>query len=62
MLGIREEFFTMTVVRHRNRLPREALVAPSLALLKARLDGAFGNLVYLEVSLPVAGELELDDI
>jgi len=34
---------------------------PILAVLKARLDGAFNNLIEWEVSLPVAGELELDD-
>ncbi|GAB0204732.1 hypothetical protein GRJ2_002938800 [Grus japonensis] len=33
------------VVRHWNRLPREAVDAPSLEVFKARLDGALGNLV-----------------
>jgi len=44
-LGIRKKFFTMRVVRHWNRLPREDVAAPSLAVLKARLDGALSNLV-----------------
>ncbi|GAB0185688.1 hypothetical protein GRJ2_001034100 [Grus japonensis] len=44
-LDIRKKFFTMRVVRHRNRLPREAVYAPSLEVFKARLDGALGNLV-----------------
>jgi len=44
-LGIRKKFFTMRVVKHWNRLPREAVAAPSLAVLKARLDGALSNLV-----------------
>ncbi|GAB0177361.1 hypothetical protein GRJ2_000201300 [Grus japonensis] len=44
-LGIRKKFFTMRVVRHWNRLPREVVVAPSLEVFKARLDGALGNLV-----------------
>jgi len=33
------------VVRHWNRLPREAVNAPSLEKFKARLDGALSNLV-----------------
>ena len=33
------------VVRHRKRLPRETVAAPSLAVLKARLDGALSILV-----------------
>ncbi|KFR12990.1 hypothetical protein N306_11113, partial [Opisthocomus hoazin] len=44
-LGIRKVFFTMRVVRHWNRLPREAVDAPSLEMFKARLDGALSNLV-----------------
>ncbi|KFW61766.1 hypothetical protein AS28_03225, partial [Pygoscelis adeliae] len=44
-LDIRKKFFTMKVVRHWNRLPREAVDAPSLEVFKARLDGALSNLV-----------------
>ncbi|GAB0178543.1 hypothetical protein GRJ2_000319600 [Grus japonensis] len=44
-LDIRKELFTVRVVRHWNRLPREAVDAPSLELLKARLDEALGNVV-----------------
>ncbi|KFQ10201.1 hypothetical protein N329_04019, partial [Haliaeetus albicilla] len=44
-LDIRKKFFTVRVVRHWNRLPREVVDAPSLAVFKARLDGALGNLV-----------------
>ncbi|KFR11095.1 hypothetical protein N306_02503, partial [Opisthocomus hoazin] len=44
-LDIRKEFFTMRLVRHWNRFPREAVDAPSLAVFKARLDGALSNLV-----------------
>jgi len=44
-LNIRKKFFTMGVVRHRHRLPREAVAAPFLAVFKARLDGALSNLV-----------------
>ncbi|KFV53962.1 hypothetical protein N341_01334, partial [Tyto alba] len=42
---VRKKFFTMRVVRHWNRLPREAVAAPSLEVFKARLDGAWSNLV-----------------
>ena len=35
----------MRVVRHWNRLPREAVAAPSLAVFKARLDRVLGTLV-----------------
>ncbi|KFR11444.1 hypothetical protein N306_13421, partial [Opisthocomus hoazin] len=44
-LDIRKKFFTMRVVRHWHSLPREAVDAPSLAVFKARLDGALSNLV-----------------
>ena len=37
-----------------DRLPREAVDAPSLEVFKARLDGALGNLVWWEMSLPLA--------
>jgi len=38
-------FSTERVVKYRNRLPQEAVDAPSLQELKARLDGALGNLI-----------------
>ncbi|KFW69027.1 hypothetical protein AS28_06959, partial [Pygoscelis adeliae] len=44
-LDTRKKFFTMRVVRHWNRLPREAVDAPSVEVFKARLDGALSNLV-----------------
>ncbi|KFQ92187.1 hypothetical protein Y956_00140, partial [Nipponia nippon] len=44
-LDIRKKFFTMRVVRHWNRVPREVVDALSLEVFKARLDGALSNLV-----------------
>jgi len=42
---IRQQFFTMRVVRHWNTLPREAVAALSLEVFKAGLDGALSNLI-----------------
>ncbi|PKU32181.1 hypothetical protein llap_17513 [Limosa lapponica baueri] len=61
-LDIRKKFFTVGVVRHWNRLPREVVDAPSLEVYETRLDGALSNLVWWEVSLPMAGGLELGDV
>jgi len=44
-IDIRKQFFTIRVVKHRNRLLREVVEAPSLEIFKARLDGALSNLV-----------------
>ena len=41
-LDIRNKFFTMRVVKHWNRLPRDA---PSLETFKIRLDGTLSNLI-----------------
>ncbi|KFP13226.1 hypothetical protein Z169_07289, partial [Egretta garzetta] len=44
-LDIRKKFFTMRVVKHWNKLPREVVEAPSLEAFKARLDGALSSLI-----------------
>ena len=44
-MDIRKKSFTLMVVRHWNRLPRDVVDAPSLEIHKARLDQALGNLV-----------------
>lgn len=44
-LDIREKFFTMRGVRCWNRLLRQAVDAPSVEVLKARMDGALDSLV-----------------
>ena len=61
-LEVRRKFFTRRVVRHRHRLPRKAVDAPSLEVFKARLDEALGNLIWWVASLPMVGGLELDDL
>ena len=52
----------MQVGRHWNRLPREAVAAPSLEVFKARVDGALSSLVWWKMSLPMAEGLELDGL
>ncbi|KFP23318.1 hypothetical protein Z169_03489, partial [Egretta garzetta] len=44
-LDIRNKFFTLRVVKHWHRLPREVVEAPSLETFKARLDWALSNLI-----------------
>jgi len=44
-LAIRKKFFTLRVLEHWHRLPREVVCAPFLETLKARLDGALSNLI-----------------
>jgi len=44
-LDMRKKFFTVKVVKHWNRLPREAVAVPSLGVFEARLDGALSNLL-----------------
>ena len=44
-MDIRKKFLTQRVVMHRNRLPKEAVDAPSLEAFKARLDVVLGSLV-----------------
>ena len=51
-------FFMIRVVKHRHRLPREVVGAPSLEMLKVRLDRALHTLIQLYVSLFTAGELD----
>lgn len=58
----RKKFFSVKVVRHWNRLPREVMDDPVLAELRARLDRVMSNMVYWKVSLPMLGVLELNDL
>jgi len=42
---VRKKFFTMKVVRHWNRFPRDVVDAPPLEVVSDRWGGALGNLV-----------------
>jgi len=44
-LNIRKKFFTVRVVKHWHRSPREVVDASSLETFKVRLDGALSNLI-----------------
>ena len=59
---MRKKFFPVRVVRPWPRLPRDAVAAPSLAVLKARMDGALSTLSWRKMSLLMAGGLEPDDL
>ena len=50
MLG--GKFFTHSMVRHRNGLPRQAVDAPSLEF-SVRLDGTVGRLIWWVATLPM---------
>ena len=52
------KFFTVSVVKHCNMLPREVVDVLSLETFKVRLDGALSNLIKLWVSLFISGELD----
>ena len=49
------------MVTHWNRLPKEAVDAPSLEAFKARLEVALGSLVWWLATLHIARGLKLDD-
>lgn len=45
----------MRAVEQRQRLPRESVDDPSLEIFMLRLDRDLSNLIYLEMSLLIAG-------
>ena len=54
---IRKHLFTVRVVRHGNRLPREVVDAPWLPVVKSCLDNDLINTVHLLVSPEVLRQL-----
>ena len=59
-LDTRRKSFTVRVMRHCNRLPRDVVDALSLEAFKARLDQAaqINEQIYLCIHLFIAGELD----
>lgn len=48
--SIRKHFFTVRVVEHCNRFPREVVEPPTLEIFKTRLDMVLGNLIEVAFS------------
>ena len=57
-LDIRRKFFTLRVVNPWHRLRREVVDSPSLETFTARLDRALSDLIWLKMSLIIAGGLD----
>ena len=57
-LDIRKKSFTVRVVRHWNRLPRDVVDVPSLETFKAGLDQALGSLIELQCPCSLQDELD----
>ena len=53
-LYLRKKSFTLRVLKHWNRFPREVVDAPSLETFKVRLDWTLSNLVWLKMFLLIA--------
>jgi len=61
-LDIRKKFFTMRVVKHWNRSPREAVAAPSLGSVQGQVRRGFEQPGLVE-DVPAHGRgLEPDDL
>ena len=57
-LDMRKHFFPERVVKPWNRLPREVVDAPSLAVFQRHLDNALNNMLELLVSPEVVRQLD----
>ncbi|KFV74567.1 hypothetical protein N308_00031, partial [Struthio camelus australis] len=44
-LNLRNNFFTVRVIEHWTRLPREVVESPSLEIFKSRLDVILGTML-----------------
>jgi len=53
--------YSFDIPFYKNRLPKEAVDAPSLEAFKARLDVALGTLAWWLATLHIAGGLKIDD-
>lgn len=53
-LDPKKKFFTLRLVRHRNRFPSTAVDVPSLEVFKVRFDEALSNQSQWKVPLPLA--------
>lgn len=54
--------FTVRLLRHWQRFPREVVDVPSLEMLKTKLYGSLIKLIQWKVSLPMTENLEIDDL
>lgn len=54
-MDTRKKFFVIRVVRHRRRLPREAMDASLWEAFEVRLDGTQSNLTEWEMCRSMAG-------
>ena len=61
-MDITKNVFTQQAMRHWHKLPRAAVGASSLLVLKARLGGALDSLSWWVAALPIGEGLELDDL
>ena len=57
-MDMRKKLFTMRVVKAWPTLPREVVDDPSLRTFQTRLDRAPSNLIWLKLSLLIAGVLD----
>lgn len=46
-LNMKGHFFTVRMIKHWNRLPREVVKSPSVEMLRGRRDTVIGYLLYL---------------
>jgi len=58
-LDIRKNFFTVKVVKHWKRLPREVVDVPCLSEFMRHLDNVLSNLFKLLVGLKLIKHLDL---